>query len=617
LKLYRKLVLFILAAAVVPLTAVGFVVLRGAERALSARIAVEQATAARRAASSLGHELDRLFDQVRQLISSWDLQRLTDAELEGFLRLMLDLSPHIGAVALVDTSRAPVVPPIHGGQEAGAMEPAALPEFLQAIPIREAVSHGLPVLSSAFSAPDGRSLAALAYPVKGRGGQSWILGILVELASFREQVQLAIGSAGAASVLDAGGRVLLTAGLLGSPVARSDEIAIARLRVEGGTAGQYVGSQGMPILAAYAPVPGDAGWGVFIRLPAEEAFADVRRLRRTVLGASVATLAAFLLLAWVFVRGVTRGLARIDLAAREMGRGNLAVRVPVRGRDEVAQVSATLNQVGAELEAARGKLQRWNEELKAEVEARTRELKEAQAQLLEAQKLAAIGQLGAGVAHEINNPLSGVLGHAQLLLGSKRPEDPDYPILERVEQLAKRCRDITQNLLRFSQQRAAPDFQSIDLNQVVRDTLSLLEGQVRESGIELRVTLAEPLPAVKGDPGHLGQVLLNLVINARTACSGRPSPMISIATRVEEGHVSLEVKDTGKGIAAEVLPRIFEPFFTTKDVWSNVGLGLSVSYRIVSEHGGRIRVDSRLGEGSSFAVVLPSTPAVQPPDAVS
>jgi two-component system, NtrC family, sensor kinase len=238
------------------------------------------------------------------------------------------------------------------------------------------------------------------------------------------------------------------------------------------------------------------------------------------------------------------------------------------------------------------------------VEERSRELREAQAQLLEAQKLAAIGQLGAGVAHEINNPLTGILGQAQLLLEQKAANDPDLPALRKIEDLSRRSAEITRNLLRFSQQRLEPEFVQVDLNRVVRDTLTLAEGHIRETGVALEVRLAEGLPGVRGDARHLQQVLLNLLSNARTACRGRPGARITIETRAAGDQVSLVVRDTGKGIAADARPRIFEPFFTTKDVWSNVGLGLSVSYRIVSEHGGRIGVDSQVDQGSTFTVTL-------------
>jgi signal transduction histidine kinase len=297
----------------------------------------------------------------------------------------------------------------------------------------------------------------------------------------------------------------------------------------------------------------------------------------------------------------------VAAGARALGRGEQNVCVPEEGVDEVGDLARTFNAMGAELDVARRKLLRWNEELQQKVEERTRELKAAQAALLEAQKLAAIGQLGAGVAHEINNPLAGILGNTQLLMLDRPDGDRDLAVLKKIEVQAKRAKEITANLLRFSQQRQQADFKPVDLNRLVKETLTMVETQVKAEGVELAYSLADGLPPVKGDSGHLAQVLLHLVSNARTALLKAPAKKLTVSTAAgQAGRVLLRVTDTGKGIDEKVLPRIFEPFFTTKDVWSNVGLGLSVSFRVVEEHGGRIDVATEVGKGSTFTVELPA-----------
>jgi signal transduction histidine kinase len=421
------------------------------------------------------------------------------------------------------------------------------------------------------------------------------------LAAVRRRLLEATPSGGSAYAGALGGPVFATAGAGSLGDAQRAEIAA---RLDPAAPGALTGQR---VLAAWAPLGGGAG--VLVAVPAEVAYADVIRLRRgTLLGC--AALAAVVLAGSFFVsRRTTAGLARIGAAARALGAGDLSARLLTDGRDELAEVSRTFNLMAEELQASRAKLERWNEDLKKEVEARAAELREAQAQLVEAQKLAAIGQLGAGVAHELNNPLTGVLGNAQLLLETLPARHPDREALEKIETLARRCRDITQKLLRFSQQSAAPDFREVELNRVVADALSLAEGNVKAAGIPMDVLLDERAPRVRGDPGHLAQVVLSLVSNARTACLQKAGAGIRVSTRAENGEVELEVQDGGKGIPSEHLPRIFEPFFTTKDHWSDVGLGLSVSYRIVAEHGGRIQVASRIGEGSTFTVRLPAARA--------
>ncbi|HEX8701323.1 MAG TPA: HAMP domain-containing sensor histidine kinase, partial [Myxococcaceae bacterium] len=220
----------------------------------------------------------------------------------------------------------------------------------------------------------------------------------------------------------------------------------------------------------------------------------------------------------------------------------------------------------------------------------------------ETQKLAAVGQLGAGVAHELNNPLAGILGYVQLMLMSRGDGDQDLDMLRKIEQSAKRCKEITQNLLRFSQQRAQADLRAIDLNSVVRDALALTENQMKGEGVTLVTELFAQPVRVKADPGHTSQVVLALVSNARTAMLKSPKKTLIVRTGERDGRGFLEVEDTGKGIAPEHLNRIFEPFFTTKDVWSNVGLGLSVAFRVVSEAGGNIEVRTEVGKGSCFTV---------------
>jgi two-component system NtrC family sensor kinase len=226
---------------------------------------------------------------------------------------------------------------------------------------------------------------------------------------------------------------------------------------------------------------------------------------------------------------------------------------------------------------------------------------------VQAQKLAALGQLGAGVAHEINNPLGGVIGHVQLLLANRAPASDDYEALKHIEEGARRASQVVQNLLRFSVQRKEPVRTAVDLEKLARDTLSLTESLIRDQKIELAYDFAAGKPRARADAGQLAQVLLNLVANARTAMPSGGT--LRIATRAPEkpgGPVALVVNDSGKGIAPDIKERIFEPFFTTKDDWSNVGLGLSVSYRIVEEHGGRIDVQSEPGRGATFTVYLPS-----------
>ena len=604
MKLYRKLVLFALAAAVAPLVGVGFAVVGATQRALHARIAAEQLAVARFAAEGIASDLGHLDRTVGSVAGSFDPDRLSPAELRGLLALVVSEATGATAAVLVDPRGAPRAFLERGGSAGGASGPGG-EAFLREVHAAPEAPGGL--VLSVYSDPARGPQIAAVRAIPAGGGRPWRLGARLPLDRAVRRLEAAAGSAGAAFLVDGDGAVLASSGRgADRPPERS---TLSGLLGPAPRAGSVEGAEGRA-LAAYAPVAEGGGLGVLMRLPEPDAYAEVSTLRSTVLVASLAVLGVVLALAGWLARALGRDLGRIEEAARALGAGDLSVRLPAGGADEIGAVSRTFNAMAEELAGARGRLERWNEELQREVEARARALREAQGQVVEAQKLAAIGQLGAGVAHEINNPLTGILGHAQLLLEEWPLGDAKREPVEKIEQLARRCRDVTQKLLRFSQQRIEPDLQPLDLNRVVVDALTLAEGQIRAAGIALEVDTAEPAPWIRGDAGHLAHVVLNLLSNARTACLGLERRRIVISTRVHGHEARLLVRDDGKGISSEVMPRIFEPFFTTKELWSNVGLGLSVSYRIVAEHGGRIDVESSPGKGSAFAVILP---AVAPP----
>jgi two-component system NtrC family sensor kinase len=234
-------------------------------------------------------------------------------------------------------------------------------------------------------------------------------------------------------------------------------------------------------------------------------------------------------------------------------------------------------------------------------------MKAIQTQMLQAEKLAAIGKLAAGVAHEINNPLTGVLTNASLLLAATPADDPKREDLQTVVDETMRCRKIVKGLLEFSRQ-AKPQVQLLDSNQVVTDVLGLVKNQASFRNIALEVALADGLPPVLADRDQLRQVVLNVVLNAAEAMTG--SGRLELKSRFErkERLVWLEIRDSGPGIPEEVKARMFEPFFTTKR--TGTGLGLAIAYGIVQEHKGRILVESEPGKGTTIAVGLPaSSPA--------
>ena len=234
------------------------------------------------------------------------------------------------------------------------------------------------------------------------------------------------------------------------------------------------------------------------------------------------------------------------------------------------------------------------------------ERRRLQTQLAQAEKLSSLGQMISGIAHELNNPLSSVLGYAQLLRASSGAEERVRRRLEVIDREARRCQRIVQSLLSFAR-RHDPERRLLSLNEVAESVLSLMAYQLRVDGIQVRSELARELPPVLGDPHELQQALLNLVTNAQHAlrAEGRGGTL-TVRTRTgDPGSVHLEVEDDGPGVPEQIREKIFDPFFTTKSPEKGTGLGLSIACGIAESHGGAIRVGDRSGGGAAFSIELP------------
>jgi len=223
-------------------------------------------------------------------------------------------------------------------------------------------------------------------------------------------------------------------------------------------------------------------------------------------------------------------------------------------------------------------------------------------QLQISEKMASLGLLAAGVAHEVNTPLTGISSYTQMLLEKAAPEDPATKVLEKIERQTFRAAKIVNGLLNLARP-AQVDSGPCDVNAVINDVLSLLEHQFRTGSIQVRKELAAAPPLVQGIEHKLQQVFLNLFLNARDAMPS--GGWLTIVTRADHNGAVIEVGDTGSGIPEEALSRIYDPFFTTKEIGKGTGLGLSITYGIVQEHGGTIACDSHVGQGTRFTIRFP------------
>jgi signal transduction histidine kinase len=238
---------------------------------------------------------------------------------------------------------------------------------------------------------------------------------------------------------------------------------------------------------------------------------------------------------------------------------------------------------------------------------------ELETQLRHREKMASLGLLAAGVAHEVNTPLTGISSFTQMLQDQIPETDPRAKLLEKIERQTERASKIVNNLLNFARQGRV-SFVPVRINDVVRDVLSLLEHQLTRARVKVRLELADDLPEVMGDENKLQQVFLNLVLNAQDAmASGGWLTIQTRATPDEPQEVIAIVSDTGQGISQEDIKRIYDPFFTTKRgaAASGTGLGLAITYGIIQEHSGHIAVESSLGQGTSFEIRFPAHRAIR------
>jgi two-component system NtrC family sensor kinase len=310
-------------------------------------------------------------------------------------------------------------------------------------------------------------------------------------------------------------------------------------------------------------------------------------------------------------------LRDLETGARRLSTGNLEQTIPVRSEDEFGQLAASFNAMTVALRNSQSELREWGHTLEQKVAKRTQELHIAEAESARTEKLASVGLLAAGIAHELNNPLTGVLTFTTLLRkkmpdGSADAEDLDLVIRE-----TKRCATIIRRLLDFAREKA-PEKKFTDLNLVIEDTARIIERPASFRDIEIAMDLDPDLPQVWVDADLIKQVIMNMLVNAQHAIEHEGS--ITVRSRrfpqpksPEPGGppvpmVEISIIDTGCGIPEKNLKRIFDPFFTSKEVGKGTGLGLSVSHGIVRAHGGVIEVESAVGKGSTFRIYLPLEP---------
>jgi two-component system NtrC family sensor kinase len=335
--------------------------------------------------------------------------------------------------------------------------------------------------------------------------------------------------------------------------------------------------------------------------------ATLGALQRTTAAAGLLTIVGVAIVAIAFTRRQLVGpIAKLADGVNRVKLGELKEQVEVQGSGEIADLAHAFNDMEAALLDIRRQRLALLESLEKQVQERTAALEKAQDRMLHTEKMSSLGRLAASIAHEINNPLAGILTYAKLLVRTLEAGSPDDEVraklirhLKLVEQETRRCTAIVRQLLDFARERPleGTDF---DLNTAVAEALGLLRHQIELQNLTLEVD-SGALPPVHADYGQIRQALLNVLINACDATPARG--LLRVSTRAAEGSVEVRIEDTGIGIPPENVKRVFDPFFTTKT--KGTGLGLSVVYGIVERHGGSLRLESTVGVGTTVTIVLP------------
>jgi two-component system NtrC family sensor kinase len=633
LRLLSKLTLLALSVSAVPLAIAGYSSYRIGEAAVRGAVDESELQVARQVAQHVSSEIGHLFDTLRVDSRVFDLTRNGDEAptpqgVAKFLQLVYHQSDAFCAVGLFDERAEPVGQPAYlespdkydsfKGHE--PMRPSDVETLGLMAPLGDALNRGAGI-GPVFLGGPGRTphvVLAVAFTQTIAGARR-VLAAEVALRGLANYVEALASPESEIKLLDARSRLIgnlrvaRSGGLLapqrlpGNVNPNGGEIALPANE----SIGEYVTPAGS-VIGAFVP-SSPYPFGVLVEKPVGLALEPVGRIQlATLLWIGISGMVGGFI-ARIFARRLAGRVGELSAGAQQIASGNLEVKLAIRARDELGDLAQTFNRMATSLEAARGEILKqkdeilgWNQMLEKRVEEKTLELRQAQDLLLRSRSLAALGELGSGVAHEINNPLTGVLGLAQLLLTDLPPNHPARAMIKDIEAQSLRIRKIVSNLLRFAQRQAGEDLRPIEVPQVIDDAIELCgPSEMAAGGIQIVRRYAPQTPLVRGSATQLQEAFIQLIQNARDAM--REGGVLTVETTVPTPElVRVAIGDTGRGIDPNHLPRIFDPFFTTKEQWTGVGLGLSLVHKTIEDHGGTIQVQSEPGRGTTFWITFPT-----------
>jgi len=625
-KLLPKLALLSIGVAAVPLAIAGYSSIRVSQAALREAIEGHEVLLARQIAEYVSSQLGNLRATMAIETRILDLTRVGDSlppeeALRKFLQLVYHQSDDFSIVAMLDKNGKEVVPPAFqstaprndsfGAHDLVSAKDAAMLPGLVPVEqtLREASAVG-PILVAGDRRTPHVTLA-VRYDGPGEDGTR-IIAAAVSLRRIADHLASLATNDRDVLLLDRESRVLVSGRSVG-PASLQPKRFGGKFKPqlpENWFVSEYQ-SGGHAVIGAYVPAPVFM-LGVVVERWVDSALRPARRLGwTTAYWVGVAAFVAALVGA-ALARSLSARVGSLLRGSQDIAKGKLDTRLEVSSDDELGELAKSFNAMASSLSAARSEIEQhtskiveWNENLEQRVQEKTRELREAQDLLLRSRALAAIGSLGAGVAHEINNPLTGVLGLAQLALADLSKDHPAHGMVEDIETEALRIQGIVANLLRLSQRQGGEGLRVLNIATILDDALELCGTQnLAGAKIELVKRVAKASPPIRGNALQLQAAFIQLLQNAVAAME--EGGVLTVETTLPgENLLRVRVSDTGRGIKPEHLSRIFDPFFTTKAQRTDTGIGLSVVHKIIEDHSGTIRVESAVGSGTTFWITLP------------
>lgn len=347
------------------------------------------------------------------------------------------------------------------------------------------------------------------------------------------------------------------------------------------------------MIGGFADV-GIGGLLAVINIPKTAAFLTARSLLENLMVVALILLLVTVFISLIWSYRITRPLVRLTKAAYKVGEGDFDVNVSVSSSDEIAELTISFNNMATGLQERDEKLKRANN------------------LLIQSEKMSAFGQISAGIAHEVKNPLTGILGYTQLAMRKLDENDPLMRNLKIIEKETQRTKSIIENLMQFARSENT-ELELIDVNIAIEHATTIVDHQLGINQVTISNKLDSNLPLIMGNSNQLEQVIMNLVINAQQAitATGSSGKVFIKTVYTNDNKLEIRVSDSGPGISPDIQKKLFEPFFTTKRAGEGTGLGLSVSYGIIQAHHGNIRIKSSLGHGTIFIITLPVPETVE------